>query len=341
MTTFLIILDFLVIIKLISIASLQVSGSDLSVFELERRASHNDEKAKETLKRNGILADINALQRIFTAIFLALSVILSVAAFGWFLGVIISFVVALEYNAVAKLNVVSKWAHKLYKGYKIEDKLAGFIKTHPQIMKVLRGASDGIISQLKKFDSRQELQYMVSNSVGVLSADEKAMIINGLSFNERTVDSIMTPRSMVKSIKKDEFLGPLVLDDLHKLGHSRLPVIDGDIDHVIGILYLKDLLALDVKKSNTAEKTMEPKVYYIRGDQDLSHALAAFLKTHHHLFVVINDLRETIGIITIEDVIEALLGRKIIDEFDAHDDIRLVALRSLKLNNSPKKREDV
>jgi CBS domain containing-hemolysin-like protein len=151
----------------------------------------------------------------------------------------------------------------------------------------------------------------------------------------------MTPQSVIKYIDKKEFLGPLVLNDLHKHGHSRLPVINDDINHVVGILYLKDLLTLDVKKSATAEKIMEPKVYYIRADQTLGHALAAFLKTHHHLFIVVNEYRETVGLLTLEDVIEALIGRKIIDEFDAHDDLRAVALRNLNLNNRPDKREDV
>jgi len=128
---------------------------------------------------------------------------------------------------------------------------------------------------------------------------------------------------------------------LHQKGHSRLPVIDGDIDHVIGILHLQSLLALDIKRSVTAEKAMEPRVYYIRQDQTLQHALAAFLRTHHHLFIVVNEFRETVGLLTLEDVIEALLGRKIIDEFDAHDDLRAVALRNINHNNHPKGLENV
>ena len=104
---------------------------------------------------------------------------------------------------------------------------------------------------------------------------------------------------------------------------------------------LKNLLTLDTKHSSTAEKAMEPKVYYIREDQTLQHALAAFLKTHHQLFVVVNEFRETVGLLSLEDVIEALIGQKIVDEFDAHDDLRAVALRNPRLNNHPEKRQDV
>ena len=78
------------------------------------------------------------------------------------------------------------------------------------------------------------------------------------------------------------------------------------------------------------------RVFYIHELQTLDHALAAFIKTHHHLFVVINEYRETVGILSLEDVTEALIGRKIVDEFDAHDDLRKVANHNPhKLNSAP------
>ena len=78
---------------------------------------------------------------------------------------------------------------------------------------------------------------------------------------------------------------------------------------------------------------MEKRVFYINQEQTLDRALAAFIKTRHHLFVVVNGYRETAGILTLEDTIEALLGREIVDEFDVHDDLRVVAARSAKGNN--------
>jgi CBS domain containing-hemolysin-like protein len=81
---------------------------------------------------------------------------------------------------------------------------------------------------------------------------------------------------------------------------------------------------------------MEKKVYYINQDQTLDHALAAFLKTRHHLFVVVNGYRETSGILTLEDVIETLLGREIVDEFDLYDDLRAVAAQTASENNNTK-----
>jgi len=124
-----------------------------------------------------------------------------------------------------------------------------------------------------------------------------------------------------------------VLDDLHKKGYSRFPVIDGDIDHVVGMLRIQDLLTIDRKaKSHRAETVMSKDVYYIHENQTLQHALVAFLKTQHHLFIVVNEFRETVGLLSLEDVIEALLGQKIIDEYDVYGDLRKAATANPQKN---------
>lgn len=101
------------------------------------------------------------------------------------------------------------------------------------------------------------------------------------------------------------------------------------------------MLSLDVKQSVTAEKAMEPKVFYIRSDHTLEHALAAFIKTRHHLFIVINKERETVGLLTLEDVIEALIGRAILDEDDNHADAKSVSQHDAEPKNRPEGRVDV
>ena len=106
-------------------------------------------------------------------------------------------------------------------------------------------------------------------------------------------------------------------------------------------MHLEGLLALDIKRSTTAEKAMEPKVFYIRQDQTLQHALAAFLRTKHPLFIVVNSDKETVGLLSLEDVMEALLGREIIDEFDNHDNLREVSRRDLSNHSSHERHRDL
>jgi len=336
MITFLLVLF---VALLLAVSAVSPNRSELSLFELERRTVAGDKEASRILAREQLLTDVLSLQKVLSALLLVITVLLSVVDFGWLIGVIVAMIIALEYGAVAKFKLIRNLSQKLY--LRVEKSVLKFIADFPVVFKFLRSFPTDLNIPVSRIDSRQELQHLVSESGTVLTSDEKKLIINSLSFNDQQVSTVMTPRGMIDSIKKEEFLGPLILDDLHKIGHSRLPVIDGDIDHVVGILHLRGLLALDIKRSTTAEKAMEPKVYYIRQDQALDKALAAFLRTRHHLFIVVNEYRETVGLLTLEDVLEALIGRKIVDEFDAHDDLRLVALRNPRANNHPEKREDV
>jgi len=337
MNIVLIIVTLLCLILLIAIAAIRPTPSRLSIFELNRRVSSGDEAAQRALDREQLRGDIVSLQRVLVALLLVIEVILCVITLGWLGGVLVALFIALEYGAIARLKLIKLWPQRLYSRF--ETKIFKFVRKVPVLFVLLRSVSSN--DDNWQIGSREELQHLVDESNNVLTADEKKLIVCSLSFKEKLVNSIMTPRSMIDSIKNTEFLGPLTLDDLHKTGHSRLPVIKGDIDHIIGILNLKNLLTLDIKHSATAEKVMEAKVYYIREDQTLPHALAAFLKTHHQLFVVVNEFRETVGLLSLEDVLEALIGQKIVDEFDAHDDLRAVALRNPRLNNHPEKREDV
>jgi magnesium and cobalt exporter, CNNM family len=338
MMTVMVLLCVVVFVLLILTSGVEPKRTPMSQFELERRKSAGDKSAALELHREALLGDIISLQRIISALFLVIFVALSVATFGWLLGIIIAVAVALEYAAIARLSLAKKQAQKLYERY--EQPLLRFVEKFGGILRFMRSVVP--VQSDSRVDSRQELVHLVETSGTILSSDEKKLITHSLQFDDRLVSEIMTPRGVIDSISKREMLGPLVLDDLHKTGHSRFPVTDGDVDHVVGMLHIQDLLTIDSKRrSTTVEKAMEPRVFYIHQDQTLGHALAAFLRTHHHLFVVVNEFRETVGLLSLEDVIEALLGRKIIDEFDLHDDLRVVAKRNPRGNNHPDKREDV
>ena len=323
---------------LIAVASIVPQHSVLSTYELKRRRDNGNKTAAHELQREALLGDIVSLQKVVVATLLVIVVLLAVAAFGAIVGVILAIGVALFYNRLAQFSVIRTGADRFYD--RIDAPLIRFVERHPMIGQTLRGVS--FDAAPVAVSSKEELEHLVKESNGILTTDEKKIVLNGLSFGAKTVEETMTPRGVMDVVKASELIGPLMLDALHKTGHSRFPVTDGDIDHIIGVLHIRQLLSIDGKKnSQTARTAMEKKVYYINQEQTLEHALAAFLRTRHHLFVVVNGYRETAGILTLEDVLESLLGRKIIDEFDRHDDLRAVAERSAKLNNNSKNATDV
>jgi len=332
-----ILLCLVVLALLVAVAGVRPVTSGMSGFELKRRKQNGDKHAGALLRRRDLFADIVSLQRVLEALFVVVFTSVSVITFGWLLGIIVAAIVALEYGALARVPLWRRHVQKLYERY--EEYILRCVEKVPWLFALFRSVTTE--KSDIRLDSRDELEHLVAESGTLLSSEEKKIILQSLHFENRRVGEIMTPRSMIDSINRSELLGPLVLDDLHKTGHSRFPVVDGDIDHVVGMLYIQDLLTLDKKRSLTAEKAMNSKVFYIREDHQLPQALAAFLRTRHHLFVAVNEYRETVGLVSLEDVLEALLGRKIVDEFDAHDDLRAVAERNPRGNNSPQTHEDV
>lgn len=326
----------IIALLLILVASIDIPSGGLGKFERERRKKQGGREVERELA----YADLVSVRHILVALLLSASVALAVASFGWLIGLIISALLALEYGALARLAFIRQLSMKLY--YRVEPWLLMVSQKYSHIIRYIRIFSPeaGEVA----LHSREELVHVVKEATQhIITDDEKKLILHGLEFPEKEVRDVMTPRSMIEAINRTETLGPLVLDDLHKKGHSRVPVIEGDVDHVVGVLHLRDVIGVESNRKHTAkvETAMEQRVFYINERQTLTHALNAFIKTHHHLFVVVNEYRETVGLLTLEDVIEALLGKKIIDEFDAHDDLRAVAARHPRVNQSAKHATDV
>jgi CBS domain containing-hemolysin-like protein len=163
--------------------------------------------------------------------------------------------------------------------------------------------------------------------------DEDLKIAFGsLTFGDKLVRDVMIPRHEIKFVAATDTVGPLLMDELHASGFSRFPVVEAPTKEanpkVIGTLYLKDLL--DHSGKGRVKDVMRKGANFINESQTLREALNAFLKTQHHLLVVVNNFEEIAGIISLEDVMEQILGQKIMDEFDRYEDLRAVAEHDAK-----------
>jgi CBS domain containing-hemolysin-like protein len=161
-----------------------------------------------------------------------------------------------------------------------------------------------------------------------ISESEVLLLQHALLFGDKQVADALVPKRVVTMVATTDNIGPVLMDELARSGHSRFPVYEGKKDNIVGILYLHDLVA--AKHTGTVEHLMSRKLTYVHEDFTLYQALQAFLKTKHHLFLVVNSFEELVGIITIEDVVEQMIGRPIVDEFDKYDDLRAVAAAAAK-----------
>jgi CBS domain containing-hemolysin-like protein len=159
-----------------------------------------------------------------------------------------------------------------------------------------------------------------------ITAGEIDLLTHALSFGDKQVESVLIPKRIVNMVSADETIGPILMEELHKSGHSRFPVYDGKKDNIVGILYLRDLIMN--KKQGSVRSVMKPHLTYVHEDFTLYQTLQAFIRTKQHLFLVVNEFEEFVGIITIEDVLEQIVGKLIMDEFDSYDDLRAVAAKA-------------
>ncbi len=330
MNGFLLVVGVVLFLCLVLAAAMQPVRPILSLAELKRRSKKSEAYVLE-LDRQELFAAVTVIWHSLRALLLVLYVCVTIGALGWVMGIIVALVGAVIHPGIARIKGVRKLGATIYA--KCEGWLLDMAAKVERLAHALREPTAHVHEAPHKVHSREELAELVEHSTDVIGENERKLLTAALAFPEKNVADIMTPRSVIDSIKHSEFLGPLVLDELHALGHSRLPVIEDDLDHVVGVLHLRDLMSLNVRESETAEKVMEKKVFYIREDDTLEHALGAFIRTRHHLFIVINKQRETVGLLTLEDVLEQLIGRAIVDEDDIHADLRAVAERKGKANN--------
>jgi CBS domain containing-hemolysin-like protein len=197
----------------------------------------------------------------------------------------------------------------------IAARIDGFVRRHRPLT-VHTGLYDkeDLVELLEKQGHAHENQ---------IDKSELDIAKHALLFGDKVVKDFMTPRRMVRFVSGDEPIGPVLINELHESGFSRFPVRGDDENNVVGTLFLRDLLKH--QRGGIVKNVMNPDAYYVNETSTLDSVLAAFLRTKHHLFMVVNEFEEIVGLITIEDVLEQVLGRKIVDEFDRYDDLRAVA----------------
>jgi len=179
--------------------------------------------------------------------------------------------------------------------------------------------------ELPTMYSRKELMGILEEHGGnTLKKDEERIARGALTFGDKTIQEIMTPRSMVTGIEQDQILDAKTIEKLRISGYSRFPVYDETFDQVTGILYSQQLIDPTIR-GKAVSKVASKNVFFVNEDARLDHALNAFIKTKNHLFMVVNQFSEFVGVIAIEDVIEEILGVEIVDEFDKYANVRAVA----------------
>ncbi|HEY0943920.1 MAG TPA: hemolysin family protein [Opitutaceae bacterium] len=165
---------------------------------------------------------------------------------------------------------------------------------------------------------------------GTLTKSESSIIANALSLDDVRVSEIMTPRTVVTALRKSATVGE-VFREFPNLPFGRMPVFGKSLDDVVGLARRRDLLKAKANDQDLelVERIMQ-EVHFIPETVTVANALQVFLKTHQQLLVVVDEFGSTAGVVTMEDVMEHLLGREIFEKDDVAVDMRELARAQLQ-----------
>jgi CBS domain containing-hemolysin-like protein len=192
----------------------------------------------------------------------------------------------------------------------------------------------GVITRAKKPDliSPEELKVMATLSLksGGIKPFQKSVIDNILTLDKKTVKDVMTPRTVIFSMSEH-----LTLEEASRMSkvweHSRFPVYDKDREDIVGIVLTKELfISLAQGKGNMLLTDLMRPAHFVVETARLNKVLMEFIESRQKLFVVLDEYGGIAGIITLEDILEEILGREIVDESDQVVDKRELARKRRK-----------
>ena len=188
---------------------------------------------------------------------------------------------------------------------------------------MLNGMANGLLKLFRiepathgDIHSEEELRLLLGQSAeqGSIESNKHELIENVFSFDDRRVRKIMVPRTKISGLNREMTLDEMA-DRIVEEGYSRMPVYDDNIDHIIGILYTKDLFR-NLRRGTSAKlASMLRPPYFVPENKKISELLRDFQRNKTLLAVVVDEFGGTSGIVTLEDIIEELVG-EIEDELD-------------------------
>ncbi|MGE0174523.1 MAG: hemolysin family protein [Oligoflexales bacterium] len=179
----------------------------------------------------------------------------------------------------------------------------------------------GSTESMQPYLTEEELEFLIQEGqkTGVLEESQKQMISGVFEFDDTKVREIMTPRTDIVAIEKRQDLDSC-LKLIIQSGHSRIPVYEERIDNIVGIILAKDLMRqmaqAPAKKPVLSELMREP--FFVPESKPIMEVFKELNRSKNHLAVIIDEYGGTAGIVTMEDILEEIVG-DIQDEFDSEE----------------------
>ena len=317
----------LIILIILTVCSFFFSASETSLIALSKiRARHLLNKGVRG--SNSVFRLIAKLDKVIVAILIgnnfvniaisSLVTVVFVKIFGANLGVILStFCVTMFVLIICEImpkTLAIRYSEKtaLFTAPVLEV----FIKTFGAVINFFTGASNLILKlfgahpeKRSPLISEEELKLMIEigKEEGVLSDEERKMLHRIFEFGDTRVNEVMVPKEKIVAIDSSSNAEKL-LDILVEEGHARIPVYDGTVDNIIGIIYARDLLYLWRNKGLVVLADLIHPAYYVVSGKRVNELLREFQLKHIQMAIVVDEYKKALGVVTLEDLIEEIVG---------------------------------
>ncbi len=186
--------------------------------------------------------------------------------------------------------------------------------------------------EIRHLYNKEELSAVLEEHIGgSLNQEEQRRMIGAMGFSEKVAFDVMTPTTSLKSIEYNTILDKTTLDGIREEHYSRVPVYKETIDNIVGILYAKDLVGYDIDLNKSAgEMCRSTNPLCIYEDDKLVSLWKVMTKERVHLSFVYNEFGSLTGIVSLEDMMEELIGEEIMDESDTVADLQHQARKNNK-----------
>ncbi len=298
----------LLLLSSILLSAIIAGYGTLSTSHLRHWAKQKDDAAKKLYPLKARGTSVLLTLELLRAITLSATVVIITNAFApWFAWLIITALLFVAFIVLTQLFLKPFGIRLLVW---LSAPLLGLTNALKLIMLPIGRTFDRFLRDEPITLTREKLGRMlgaVEEDDTDLSSEELQILRAVLLFSKQTVHDVMIPKSKVVTVPINEALTPVILDDLYKTGHAHFPVLAEDTKTVVGILNMHELM--DIKLHSAVVEAMQQKVYYVDEDRNLDHVLEVFYKTKQNVFIVHNEASDMVGIITIEDVLQQILGK--------------------------------
>lgn len=324
---FVILIILLIVSAIVSAIETSITGADF--IKIETLADKGNEKAKNTLKykneKQKIISSMLFLNNVVNIVATTITTILVtiyIKCIPLAIATAVLTFIILVFCEITPKRIANQNSEKI---------LIDFTKFLDIVLPILfpfitllNFISDKIANILKidlkeqeEIYSEDELKTLVdiSHEQGVLETEEKEIIQNALEFGDITLKDIMIPNAKVEYLNINSSYED-VINKFNKTEYTRFPVVEDDLDNVVGILNVKDLLKLAIRgKENYNLKEIMREPFFLNENVKISSAFRRMNKVLTNIVIVRSNNCKTVGIATIEDILEEIVG-DIRDEFD-------------------------